>query len=127
MHLAMTARPRNTPIYQWLYDIFASISDNRAAIEYRTNGTLPDNFLVYYIVSETPQAHFSNRLTRTNTRVSLCYLTRSKAELEAKGAAIQAIAAENGLLYIGTSADNYHDATDHWARTIDFRIIEEVS
>jgi len=120
-------KPPETPLYDWLYSITAGITENRAYIEFQTTGELPDEFLVYYLVSQNPQKHYSNQIRRTSTRISFCYVNRTKAQLEAKGALIMAMAQNNGMLYITTSADVYYKDTDHWARTIDFRLLEEVT
>lgn len=119
-------RPNGQTLYEWLYSITGAAFENRAYIEYRAENGLPDEFLVYYLVSDGNSRYFSNSAWRREMRISFCIMTRHKANLETKSGELERIAQANGLLFMKTMPDTYFEATGHWSRTIDFRYYEEV-
>ncbi len=118
-------RPPDTPMYEYLQSIVQPIVPNCAAIGYQTDGELPDAFAVHYLVTGNPESYFSGRYSRENERYSVVYYDRDRSNLEPTAAAIKTAMITGGFLYIGKSADTYHDSSEHWARTLDFRYYEE--
>lgn len=119
-------KPPDMAMYEYIHNALAPVRDIRAAIQLKTDGALPDTFLIYYLVSGNPQGHFSGRYTRENERYSVCVYDRNKSGIEAADKPIKAAMEKAGFLYITKSADLFYKDTGHWARTIDFRYYEEV-
>jgi hypothetical protein len=119
------SRPPDTPMYEYIQNTIIPVVANCAAISYQADGSLPDAFAVHYLVAGSPQAFFSGRPGRENERYSVAYYDRNKRNIEPKAAEIKAAMLAAGFLYIGKSADTYHDDSEHWARTLDFRYYEE--
>jgi hypothetical protein len=118
-------KPRDTPMYEYLYDVLKEAVPECAAISYQTDGALPDAFAVFYLVAGNPQAFFSGRASRENERYSVAYYDRDKRNLIPKADLIHTAMKNGGFMYVGRSADLYHEDTEHWVRTLDFRYYEE--
>lgn len=119
-------KPPDKTMYEYIFDVLGDIVKSKAAIEYKTTGSIPDEYCVFYLVTSTPQGFFSGSYSRENVRYSVCLYSRDKRALEAKEPAIKAAMIEAGFLYVAKSRDIYSKETGHWQRTFDFRYYEEV-
>lgn len=116
----------DTPMYDYLYSVLSPVCDERAAVELKAEGELPDRFCVFYRVDNAPAGHFSGRSSRERARYSVVYYDRDKAGVEITENTIKAAMADAGFLFIASARDTYFKDTGHWSRTYDFRYIEEV-
>lgn len=120
------SKPPEKAMYEYIHEVLQDVIPNRAAVEYKTTGNLPDVYGVFYLVIGTPQGYFSGSYMREKTRYSVCLYARDKRSLEAKEPAIKAAMISAGFLYVQKSRDLYNKDTGHWQRTFDFRYCEEV-
>lgn len=120
------SKPLEKPMYEYIYETLEGVVENRAAIEYKSKELLPDDYVVYYLVSGMPEGFFSGSHRRENARYSICIHDRDKRGLEGKEPAIVAAMQNAGFMYVSKSRDTYIKDTGHWQRTLDFRYYEEV-
>lgn len=117
----------NAAFYEWAYGVFSGVCPVRVAIGLKDNDALPDEFLTMSVIAETPTAHYSNRMKRTRTRVSLTYYTRDSSTMASKMQLILDTGIANGLRFVGASGDRYYPDTQHYARSADFHYHKEVN
>ncbi|MCL2695440.1 MAG: hypothetical protein FWE69_03835 [Clostridiales bacterium] len=114
-------------IKPYIHDLLAPVCKNRAANTYDAgpNGKLPDEFLVYFLVSKQPRGFFSGKPCRSNRRYQASYYTRDRAKLDPALTAIEQAMTAGGFLHAGAGPELEHQETGHWSVSCDFRWIEE--
>ena len=124
----MPSQPNTEPLpFEEIQQTIQSIYPISAAIEYKTNGELPDSYATFYLVSEVPEAKFSNQMHRLNCRYSVCLFERDRRKLEENSPLIRQAMISAGYRYVSTSTDISYPQTGHFSRTLDFRKYSEVT
>ena len=102
-------------VYPIIHALLFGICENRAAIAYKSEEGLPDDFIVVNKVAGRRAAFYSGKPHRTEGRYQVTYFSRDRAKLEDKLAEITAAMEEGGFLHAGEGPELEHPATGHFS------------
>lgn len=95
-----------------------------AAMRYIPPGgveTLPDEYIVYDMISDPNNAHYSNRPVSTDYRIQFDYMAREQYRMAEIPPKIEDLLIEAGFLMQGNARIRFDDKSGHWYWQKDFK------
>ncbi|WP_375104943.1 hypothetical protein ACDZ28_13625 [Paenibacillus sp. RS8] len=98
--------------------------DVREQGSYAPNAKLPESFVTYQVIDDSPAGHADNKPTSLVWRIQVSLYSKRPAIKQGASETIKAVMLETGFMRVGGRDLPFLEATGHYGYTCDYRFYE---